>query len=467
MEILRDLIKDNQAFLVKRILHYAKLHDYVKYTSTLEEAWIASISGLSEALINGILTDKQIPEIEVDHDFTNNPISSFGVIEARIHRHRGVSLEMFLGLMKYYRQSYIDLVKEKVVDQEQQNLYLLWINRFFDHNEIAFCSEWTAQSRELMLSELQDTNRRLTNEKNKYLTIFESIPTPAILLDAENRCINMNYSAQLLFQENIRSSGHIYYSNSSEQPTLSDALPWIINEFMDFYQGDEMEATVEKDFESSSQGNRNLIIKFHRMLDVSNKFEGTVILFTDMTERKIIEEQLRHISFHDILTGLYNRAYMEQEIIRISTGRFNPVGFISLDIDGLKLINDNLGHNAGDTLLRTVSQIIKSCFRDSDIVARCGGDEFAVLMPASDALTVQNACQRISDKILEHNKLFLNMPVSVSMGWAVRSLAINEKFSNVIREADRLMYEDKQENHLKYANLFKQRFKEYGDKLFR
>jgi len=294
MQMLRDLIKDNQSFLIKKILHYAKFHNYVKYTSTLEEAWVASIAGLSKALLNAISINSQVPEMEVDHDFANNPMSSFGIIQAQKHRQRGVTLEMFLGLMKYYRQTYLDLIMESIQDREQRSLYILWVTRFFDHNEIAFCSEWTAQIKEKIISELQVTNRNLTNEKNKYLTIFESISNPAILLDNENHCVNVNYAAHQFFRENHQSPGYMYYSELPIQPQLKDFLPWLSDEFMDFYQGDALESSIEKDFELSNQEKRNYIIKFHRMLDVSDKFEGTIILLNDITERKKIEEQLRY-----------------------------------------------------------------------------------------------------------------------------------------------------------------------------
>ena len=466
MQELINLVENNQSFLIKRALEYAKVQGYTKYTSTLEEAWVASISGLSKALIDAISHDYKVPEIEVDHDFSNNPISSFGVIEAQRHRHRGVSLEMFLGLMKYYRQAYLDLITESIQEIHRQRLYLLCVNRFFDHNEIAFASEWTDNSKETIISELQATNRIITNEKNKYLTIFESMYIPAILLNAENQCININYSAQQLLQENIHSSGYLYYADLPTYPEFNEILPWLTKEFADFYSSNKTKTSIEKEFQSQTQGKRNLIVKFHKMLDVSSKFEGTVVSFTDMTEYKKIEEQLRHLSFHDALTGLYNRSYMEEQMIRIRTDSLNPVGFISIDVDGLKLVNDNLGHHAGDTLLINVSQILKKCFRESDAIIRTGGDEFLIIMPLSDSAAVQKACKRIHEKINSHNCINLSMPISISIGWSVGDLCIDSNIRKLIKEADNRMYIDKQTNRLKYATFFKERLDKFGDKLF-
>lgn len=466
MQVLINLIKDNSSFLIKRILHYAKLHNYVKYTSTLEEAWISSVKGLSESIIIAISNNNKNLDLEVDHDFIHDPISSFGVIQAKRHRQRGTTLEMFLGLMKYYRQTYLDLIIESNLDTEKQRLYSLFINGFFDNNEIAFCSEWTSISKENLLDELQVTNLNLTNVKNKYLTIFESIPTPIILVNAENHCTNMNYAAQQLFQENLRSPGYIYYSKLETLPKVNEMLPWLSKELMDFCQGEALEVTIEKDFQSPIKGKRNLIVKFHRMLDVSNKFEGTVIIFTDLTERKQIEDQLRYISFHDILTGLYNRAFMEEELLRVSTGILDSVGFISCDVDGLKLVNDNLGHNKGDSLLITVSEILKKSFSEHHIIARIGGDEFAILMPLSDEADVEKSCERIREKVKEHNLINPTSPVSLSIGWSHGKLSPNGDFHEIIKEADKQMYIDKQSSHLKYAELFKERLEEFGDNMF-
>jgi len=92
LEKLIELIQNSQSFLLKQILYYAKIHDYVKYSSTLEEAWVASVTGLSDALIGCIQNDQEIPELNVDQDFISEPITEFGRIEALRHRQRVISL---------------------------------------------------------------------------------------------------------------------------------------------------------------------------------------------------------------------------------------------------------------------------------------------------------------------------------------------------------------------------------------
>jgi len=460
MNELVDLIKNNQAYLVSRILHYAKLYKYVKYTSTMEEAWNASIAGISGKLIDTLLTDSQIPEIVADLDFSQSPISSFGLVEAQKHRTRGITLEMFLGLLKYYRQAYLDLVRESIENVEQRYLFELWINRYFDYNEISFCSEWNSQSKETLILELQNANRNLENEKNKYLTIFESLSSPAIVINEDFYCIHMNYAAQQLINKTPEFSGFSYYSKLSSNQKLSVLLPWLFDEFKAFYKGDQSNLTIEKDFDSPMQGFKNLSIKFSRMLDVSNQFEGAVIIFNDLTEHKKIEQQLRHLGFHDGLTDLYNRIYMDEEMVRFKTGRFNPIGFISIDVDGLKLVNDNFGHHAGDELLINIAKIIRNSFRESDIAVRMGGDEFAVIMPLCTEQSIKKACKKIAEQIDKSNEDSSNIPISISIGWSMGSLFHETDIKNKMREADARMYENKRKNHAKYESLFMEKLQD-------
>ena len=176
--------------------------------------------------------------------------------------------------------------------------------------------------------------------------------------------------------------------------------------------------------------------------------------------------KLLHIGFHDVLTGLYNRNYLEHELLRLATGRFNPIGFISIDVDGLKLVNDTCGHTAGDVLLTAVGKMIKECFDHHDLVIRLGGDEFAVVMQMTDDVVVQEACQRVRDKIAAHNRVNSAVPVSVSIGWAIGQATDVISTNAIIKEADTLMYKEKEENRLKYAVLFAERLRQYGQELF-
>ncbi len=162
----------------------------------------------------------------------------------------------------------------------------------------------------------------------------------------------------------------------------------------------------------------------------------------DITEVKEIEEQLEYLSLHDSLTGLYNRAYFEEEMRRFSEGRFSSIGIITCDIDGLKYINDRLGHNYGDKLLVAASQQIKNAFRVGDIVARVGEDEFAVLLTDCSYETVKSACSRVRNNIEAYNEKNIQLPLSMSMGFAVGKSS-SGSLRNLYREAENNMGREK------------------------
>ena len=98
------LLREHELWLMRRVRDYALERDYTRYTSTLEEAWRISIVGLSNSISAALAISDEPWELGPDDDFVNDPIASFGIQEARTHRSRGVTLAMFLGLMKYYRQ---------------------------------------------------------------------------------------------------------------------------------------------------------------------------------------------------------------------------------------------------------------------------------------------------------------------------------------------------------------------------
>lgn len=124
-----------------------------------------------------------------------------------------------------------------------------------------------------------------------------------------------------------------------------------------------------------------------------------LVTIQDITERKKFEEQLKYVSMHDQLTGLYNRAYLENEMERLGNSREYPITIMCMDLDGLKLVNDSLGHDHGDSQLQECAQILKHSFRASDILARVGGDEFTALLPKTDLETGDGIVKRIRARL--------------------------------------------------------------------
>ena len=176
--------------------------------------------------------------------------------------------------------------------------------------------------------------------------------------------------------------------------------------------------------------------------DDSRRTHRVVGIAADITDLKLGEEKLRYLSLHDPLTGLYNRIYFEEEMSRIEKTRYGTVGILSCDVDGLKLVNDTLGHDQGDRLLAAAARVIRDSFREGDLVARIGGDEFSVVLPNTTEPSVESACQRIQEAVAVYNATNPELPLSISVGFAIKN-GSHKNLKDVFKEADNHMYRRK------------------------
>jgi len=159
-------------------------------------------------------------------------------------------------------------------------------------------------------------------------------------------------------------------------------------------------------------------------------------------ERKRIEEKIRYLSFHDSLTGLYNRAYFEEELRRYNFPRHYPLSVMMADINGLKIVNDSFGHEQGDKLLQHVASLLSSISRKGDVVARLGGDEFAILLPSTTAEQVQDFHERIKKTCEEDNIKPIYLRPSIALG-CVTQKGEYQNTETLLKEVDKKMYQDK------------------------
>lgn len=168
----------------------------------------------------------------------------------------------------------------------------------------------------------------------------------------------------------------------------------------------------------------------------------------DISERKKTEQTLWDLSTKDTLTGLYNRYFFEEELKRLKELDSGAVTIFAFDIDGLKFINDTLGHSMGDTLLKLASQVIHSSFRTNDLVARIGGDEFAAILPTYSTGLIRRIERTLKQKITRHNRSSPHLPISLSIGVA-GTQGKEMHLDDVLRQADDEMYRKKEKNKMR------------------
>jgi diguanylate cyclase (GGDEF)-like protein/PAS domain S-box-containing protein len=168
-------------------------------------------------------------------------------------------------------------------------------------------------------------------------------------------------------------------------------------------------------------------------------FRGVII---DITQRKKMENRLKYLSMHDALTKLYNRAFFEEEMQRLVRGNIPCLGIVVCDIDGLKLINETMGHRKGDELLKRAALILRKAFGHKQIIARIGGDEFAVLLRNSSPETIDNLCRKVRLEVDRHNSANPELHVSFSIGYAIDDKGKMDP-AELFRIADSNMYHAK------------------------
>ena len=189
----------------------------------------------------------------------------------------------------------------------------------------------------------------------------------------------------------------------------------------------------------------NILLNFKIMPGHEHDFSWALVSIQDITARKKAEEYLQYLGTHDVMTGLFNRAYFEEAIQKLDLNRRDPVSIIIVDLNYLKRTNDTLGHQAGDRLIRRLAEVLTAAFNSGQIATRIGGDEFAVILPGTDEIETAEYLKQIQALVEINNKYYREPVLSISFGTA--SSRPGMTLEKVIQLADNSMYQNKAEFH--------------------
>jgi len=206
----------------------------------------------------------------------------------------------------------------------------------------------------------------------------------------------------------------------------------------------EGKTSIEKELIYKIMDGKKKIIVTRLTILPGHESDWSRVLFSsvDITDRKLAEERMAYISLHDMMTGLYNRVFFDEELARLEKSRIRPVTIMVCDMDNLKNINDQYGHRAGDIALQNIANILKSCFRDEDVLARIGGDEFSVILPHVSSEAMPPVINRIHLEIKGHNQKSINKDrLALSIGFSTAEK--NGSLLQAFKDADSAMYQQK------------------------
>jgi len=261
--------------------------------------------------------------------------------------------------------------------------------------------------------------------------VFESIDEYIFVLDINNNITDINTPARKWLEEH----------NINADPTTKDTL---------FNQLEKQGAKIEKDENDELKelfflDDKNLLfssffIKKSVMCDKNNAAVGTILTFSDMTAAREAIRNLRQISIIDPLTGTYNRRAYEKTLADYDNAAFLPLCVIIGDVNGLKKVNDTLGHAIGDLVLKQMAQILVRCTSGNGAVARIGGDEFAIIIPEYDKAAAKLLIAQIKETVAVESSQMHG--AGIALGYAIKTEK-DQELSKIIDNADKKMYKDK------------------------
>lgn len=338
MTQLTDLIVRNEDRLLAQVLSHAETNGYFRFVPGTPEEWRAALRGLSGSLLQAFRSDPSPPSLTADDIGREDGLSAFGIVEARKRRRMGMPLGIFLGLVKFSRQAYLDLVRTAGLPREEEEGHLRYIERFFDRNEVAVCLSWTAESVSGRVDALRQEHDELSRvyhlvstAKQEWEGTVDRVDDMLFLADPARRIRRCNRT----FQEFVGRS----YAEILGQPfdrLLTEA-------------GVDVELSIERPVECFHERTGKWFVVSHYPFEGApgGGARGTIVTIHDSTELKKSAEELtrKNLRLNEALAALKrSQAKVLHQEKMASIGQLaagvaheinNPIGFITSNLSTL------------------------------------------------------------------------------------------------------------------------------------
>lgn len=289
------------------------------------------------------------------------------------------------------------------------------------------------------IQQYKKTEDALRDSEDKYRSLVESTEDSIYLVNKDFRYlyINKNHITRMGFK------GDEYLGRSYNEFHLPEEIKWFTKNINEIFSTGR---SVQFEHKSLRDG-RYFFQTLSPVKDSDGKIVAVTVISKDINELKTMAHKLHALSNTDELTGLLNRrgffSLADQQIKLINRKKIG-VFLLYIDLDGLKSINDRFGHTAGDSSLIEISIIMKKSFRDSDVIARIGGDEFVVFPVETDKENISTIIARFQESIDTYNKkTTARYRLSASVGTTYYDPEKPSSLDELLLQADRNMYEHK------------------------
>lgn len=276
-------------------------------------------------------------------------------------------------------------------------------------------------------------NDELQRNIDKLQSALDAIPTSVFYMDTQHRFIKVNQALSKLLKLPASSIlGRTLHEIFPNVP--AEQLSHFIQDNLDVMQSGNPKRGLIEAF-PTSKGRKWVQTDRMPFRDEKGKVSGLVCLAIDITNIRETEEKLWYLSFHDVLTGFYNKAYFEEELLKLDGSRQLPISIVMAKVTNYDTVHRTRGLESANDLLRRTAGVLK-VFRTEDVVARVADDKFVGLLPQAPAEIAEVVVQRIK-KALDHNNKQHEIPIEIK--FEVMTKEKGSSLSGILKEAESLL----------------------------